>query len=136
MQATEIGFIRGRLKFDDQKNPAPFPSAIVIFKTRNMENRIDRKGDESLYQPKIHSERIRTLYNLKQATGKPMTVLVDQAIRDLAANYGVIYQFEEEPVLEKLEPETWEDIREYRELLDKLDYLNCLDELEKIKSHE
>jgi len=66
----------------------------------------------------------------------PMTVLVDQAIRDLAANYGVIYQFEEEPILEKVEPETWEDIREYTELLDKLDYLNCLDELQKIRSHE
>ena len=32
MTATEIRFIRGRLKFDDQKNPAPFPSAIVIFR--------------------------------------------------------------------------------------------------------
>jgi len=48
-----------------------------------MENRIDRKDDESLYQPKIHSERIKTLYGLKQATGKPMTVLLDQAIHDL-----------------------------------------------------
>ncbi|MBE0651670.1 MAG: adenine methyltransferase [Bacteroidales bacterium] len=34
MQATEIRFIRGRLKFDDQKNPAPFPSVIVVFKTQ------------------------------------------------------------------------------------------------------
>ena len=32
MKATEIRFIKGRLKFDDQKNPAPFPSAIVVFK--------------------------------------------------------------------------------------------------------
>lgn len=32
MEATEIRFIRGRLKFDDQKNSAPFPSAIVIFR--------------------------------------------------------------------------------------------------------
>ena len=32
MKATEIRFIKGRLKFDDQKNSAPFPSAIVIFK--------------------------------------------------------------------------------------------------------
>lgn len=31
MKATEIRFIKGRLKFDDQKNSAPFPSAIVIF---------------------------------------------------------------------------------------------------------
>ncbi len=32
MKAKEIRFIKGRLKFDDQKNSAPFPSAIVIFK--------------------------------------------------------------------------------------------------------
>lgn len=32
MKANEIRFIKGRLKFDDQKNPAPFPSAIVVFK--------------------------------------------------------------------------------------------------------
>lgn len=32
MKATEIRFIKGRLKFDDQKNSAPFPSAIVVFK--------------------------------------------------------------------------------------------------------
>jgi hypothetical protein len=102
----------------------------------DMENRIDRKDDESLYQPKIHSERIKTLYSLKQATGKPMTVLLDQAIRDLAENYHIIYQVEEEPELEKVEPETWEEIREYRELLGKLDYLKSLDELEKLKKHE
>jgi hypothetical protein len=34
MKANEIRFIRGRLKFDDQKNPAPFPSAIVVFKQK------------------------------------------------------------------------------------------------------
>lgn len=34
MKATEIRFIKGRLKFDDHKNSAPFPSAIVIFKKR------------------------------------------------------------------------------------------------------
>ena len=32
MQATEIRFIKGRLKFDDHKNSAPFPSCIVIFR--------------------------------------------------------------------------------------------------------
>ena len=32
MKADEIRFIRGRLKFDDQKNPAPFPSAIAVFR--------------------------------------------------------------------------------------------------------
>ena len=28
----EIRFIRGRLKFNDGKNPAPFPSMVVIFR--------------------------------------------------------------------------------------------------------
>lgn len=32
MNSDEIRFIKGRLKFDDQKNPAPFPSAIIVFK--------------------------------------------------------------------------------------------------------
>lgn len=32
MQATEIRFIQGRLKFDGHANSAPFPSAIIIFK--------------------------------------------------------------------------------------------------------
>ena len=38
MRASEIRFIRGRLRFDDQKNPAPFPSAIAVFK-RNSRNK-------------------------------------------------------------------------------------------------
>lgn len=32
MKADEIRYIKGRLKFDDQENPAPFPSAIVVFR--------------------------------------------------------------------------------------------------------
>lgn len=32
MKATEIRFIKGRLKFGDSKNSAPFPSCIVVFK--------------------------------------------------------------------------------------------------------
>ena len=32
MQADEIRFIKGRLKFDDHKNCAPFPSALVIMR--------------------------------------------------------------------------------------------------------
>lgn len=34
MKATEIRFIRGRLKFDDCKNSAPFPSAVVVFRCK------------------------------------------------------------------------------------------------------
>jgi hypothetical protein len=97
-----------------------------------MENKIDRKQDESLYQPKIHSERIRALYQLKQVTGKPMTVLVDQAIQEFAASYNTEYR-EEEPIEPVRQVETWEEFCEYRAFLDRLDYLKCLVELEKIK---
>ena len=30
-EATDIRFIRGRLKFNDGNSPAPFPSAVVVF---------------------------------------------------------------------------------------------------------
>lgn len=32
MKADEIRFIKGRLKFDNHKHNAPFPSAIIVFK--------------------------------------------------------------------------------------------------------
>ena len=31
MKAKEIRFIKGRLKFGDSKNSAPFPSAVIVF---------------------------------------------------------------------------------------------------------
>lgn len=31
MRAREIRYIRGRLKFGDSKNSAPFPSSVVVF---------------------------------------------------------------------------------------------------------
>ena len=31
MKATEIRFIKGRLRFSEHKNSAPFPSAVVVF---------------------------------------------------------------------------------------------------------
>ena len=100
-----------------------------------MENRIDRRKDESLYQPKIHSERIRKLYHLKQDTGKPMTVLLDQAIDEYVERHGTIYSLVEESSFEKMEEETWEVYREYRELLDQLELLRCQEEIEKIKGN-
>jgi len=30
----EIRFVRGRLKFGDAKNSAPFPSAVIVMKSR------------------------------------------------------------------------------------------------------
>jgi len=44
MKAKEIRFCKGRLKFGDSKNSAPFPSAIVIFdQTEKIERRKTRK---------------------------------------------------------------------------------------------
>ena len=54
-----------------------------------MGERINRNTDENLYQPKIHSERIRELYLLKQISGLPMTVLVDMAIKEFITNHQI-----------------------------------------------
>lgn len=54
-----------------------------------MKERINRQTDENLYQPKIHSERIRSLYQIKLITGLPLTFLVDLAIRELVAKYEI-----------------------------------------------
>ena len=35
MKASEIKLIKGRLKFGNSKNSAPFPSAIVVFNGKN-----------------------------------------------------------------------------------------------------
>jgi hypothetical protein len=100
-----------------------------------MENRISRKDDEKLYQPPIHSKRIRTLYQLKQQTSRPMTVLLDKAIEEYADRHGTIYSLEEEPTFEQMQEETWDEYREYRELLDQLEILRCQEELEEIKGN-
>ena len=38
MKATEIRFIKGRLRFDDLKGNAPFPSAIIIFESEGVKS--------------------------------------------------------------------------------------------------
>ena len=35
MKAHQVWLIKGRLRFDDQPHPAPFPSAIIVFLGRN-----------------------------------------------------------------------------------------------------
>ena len=50
--------------------------------------RVDRSNDENLYQPKIHSKRIRELYQLKLSTGLPLTVLIDMVISNLIIKEG------------------------------------------------
>jgi len=37
MKADEIRFVKGRLKFGDSKNAAPFPSAVVVFRKTKRE---------------------------------------------------------------------------------------------------
>jgi hypothetical protein len=48
----------------------------------NLPARIDRSGDERLYQPQIHSSRIRELYKIGQQIHLPLTVIVDRAIEE------------------------------------------------------
>jgi hypothetical protein len=52
-----------------------------------MGERINRQDDENLYQPKIHSRRIRSLYQISEITKLPMTFLVDLAIKEFIENY-------------------------------------------------
>jgi hypothetical protein len=44
--------------------------------------RIRRHDDERLYQPRIHSRRIRELYRISKKTGEAITVLVDRALQE------------------------------------------------------
>ena len=41
MKADEIRFLRGRLKFGKSKNTAPFPSAVVIFRGKEVRGDIE-----------------------------------------------------------------------------------------------
>lgn len=69
----------------------------------NMKERIDRQDDENFYQPKIHSDRIKELYQLSQETHLPMTVLVDYAIR----SYYNVFQEEKRKEQEARENAEW-----------------------------
>ena len=59
-----------------------------------------------------------------------MTVLLDQAIREMAEGYPTKYYPREESVMKEVREETWEEICEYREYLNRIDYLTCLAKLE------
>ena len=48
-KASEIRFIKGRLKFGGSKNSAPFPSAVVVFRKGDFNTKvstIDTKGEQ------------------------------------------------------------------------------------------
>lgn len=46
MQASEIRFIKGRLKFEGAKSSAPFPSCVVVFKSAIDKEKSDIKMAE------------------------------------------------------------------------------------------
>lgn len=48
--------------------------------TPELPRKIDRSNDERIYQPRIHSRRIRELYQIGQEFHLPLTVIVDQAL--------------------------------------------------------
>ena len=51
-----------------------------------MTEKVNRKTGQSIYQPRIHAQRIKDLYQIKEKTGLPMTVLVDQALGEFLKN--------------------------------------------------
>ena len=55
-----------------------------------MVERINRRADEKIYQPKIHSSLIHEIYKIGERTGLPMTVIIDQAIREYLGKYDAV----------------------------------------------
>ncbi len=45
-----------------------------------MKERISRKNDKKVYQPRIRASRIKDLHEMKEFTNRPMTVLLDEAL--------------------------------------------------------
>lgn len=71
-----------------------------------MTERINRQGDERLYQPRIHSSLIRAIYIVREATGLPMTVIVDQAIREYLGKYEAAVAPDSQPNIQDYEGNT------------------------------
>ena len=79
-----------------------------------MKERIARKGDKKVYQPQLHSQRIKELHLLKEMTCKPMTIHLDLAVREYVRNY-------ETGKVEFIENQTWEEHLEEIEKLNQYD---------------
>ena len=45
-----------------------------------MKERMSWTDDERLYQPRVHSQRIRELHKIAEDTGKPMTRVLDDLV--------------------------------------------------------
>jgi len=55
--------------------------------------RISRKTDQKIYQPRIHYRRIRELYFVKELTGRPMTVLLDEALSLYLSTFAALPEY-------------------------------------------
>lgn len=55
-----------------------------------MKEKVSRKTDRKIYQPRIHCSRIRELYFVKELTGRPMTILVDEALILYLSGFSVL----------------------------------------------
>ena len=62
-----------------------------------------------------------------------MTVLWDEAIREVAASYGTQSPLEDMQILQNVDQERWEEIYEYRRSLDAWEYQKCRRKLAKIE---
>jgi len=89
-----------------------------------MVERITREGDRNIYQPKIHAERISELYKVKLITGLPMTVLVDEAIRQYVEKFKGTDEWEK---LTELQDEALDKEFEYRREMEEEDRWRDID---------
>ena len=81
-------------------------SHLIVFRDavhEPMRERVERHDDENLYQPRIHSHWVRELYRLGRQTGLPLTVLVDEALREFVEKcYNGKAMTAERPVPERV----------------------------------
>ena len=68
---------------------------MIISVSQTVRERISRKTDQKVYQPRIQYRRIRELYCVKELTGRPMTVLVDDALALYLSSFAALPQFKE-----------------------------------------
>jgi hypothetical protein len=71
-----------------------------------MVERINRRGVERIYQPRIHSTLIHEIYRVGELTGLPMTVIIDHAIRENLAKYETASGQSEQPDIKANEGNT------------------------------
>lgn len=74
MRASEVRFLRGRVTFGGSENPAPFPTAIIVF----------RLGDESARCVSWNFERVR-----KSGTAAVGAALSSNEAVDNGDNWGL-----------------------------------------------